>query len=148
VVAEAASGARVEVTRARIEENEEEEADTQTEKEWGFPTRIQLQMRDGAMVNLHMNKVSQRHGHTRVIRQSGLIRVQTEEGVHTKRYTSTDGRDPAETLRLRMNTYKDKLAGENAAYIESLISKAVAKTGGVGSPTAKRDAGQVDAGER
>jgi hypothetical protein len=48
------------------EEKEEEEADTQTEKEWGFPTRIQLQMRDGAMVNLHMNKVSQRYGHTRV----------------------------------------------------------------------------------
>ena len=33
-----------------------------------------------------------------------------------------------------MNTYKDKLAGENAAYIESLTSKAVSKTGGDPQP--------------
>ena len=81
-----------------------------------------------------MNKVSQRYGHTRVRWQSGLIRVHTEEGVQTKIYTSTDGKDPAETLRLWMNTYKDKLADENAAYIESLSSKAVSKPGGDQQP--------------
>jgi hypothetical protein len=62
----------------REKEQEEEEDDTQLENEWDFPTRIQLQMRDGATVNLYMNKVSERYVHTRVRWQSGLIRVQTE----------------------------------------------------------------------
>jgi hypothetical protein len=99
-------------SETREEEKEEDEADTQLENEWGFPTRIQLQMRDGATVNLYMNKVSERYGHTRARWQSGLVRVQTEGGVQTKRYTSTDGRDPVETLRKWMSTYKDKLREE------------------------------------
>jgi hypothetical protein len=86
-------------------------------------------MRDGATVNLYMNKVSERYGHTRVRWQSGLVRVQTEGGVKLKRYTSTDGRESVETLRKWMNTYKDKLREENAAYIEGLLNNATSKQG-------------------
>ena len=58
-----------------------------------------------------------------------MYELKQKDGVQTKRYTSTDGRDPVETLRKWMSTYKDTLREENAAYIEGLLNNATSKQG-------------------
>jgi hypothetical protein len=80
----------------REEEKAEEEADSIAGKEGEIPTHIQLQLKDGATVNLYMCRPN---GHARVRWQSGRVRTQAEGGVHTERYTSTDGKDPVEQLK-------------------------------------------------
>jgi hypothetical protein len=81
----------------REEEKAEEEADPIAGKEGEIPTHIQLQLKDGATVNLYMCRPN---GHARVRWQSGRVRTQTEGGAHTERYTGADGKDPVEQLKM------------------------------------------------